>query len=149
MKFLYENIFIRFGCPIRPVTDNAPDFKVKALVNMCESMGIQLVHSTSYYPQGNGFAESSNKSLVRIIRKLLKNNQKSWDSKLKFALWDDKVTDKKSIGTSPFKLVYGTEAIFPIQLILPVAKFFQEEQDEPNDMVRRMLDLVELQQVRE
>jgi len=59
------------------------------------------------------------------------------------------VTDKRSIGTSPFKLVYGTEAIFPIQLILPVAKFFQEEQDEPNDMVRRMLDLVELQQVRE
>ena len=58
------------------------------------------------------------------------------------------MTKKRSIGTSPFKLVYGTEAIFPIQLILPVAKFFQEEQDEPNDMVRRMLDLVELQQVR-
>ena len=79
----------------------------------------------------------------------MENNQKSWDSKLKFALWADRVTDKRSIGTSPFKLVYGTEAIFPIQLILPVAKFFQEEQDEPNDMVRRMLDLVELQQVRE
>ena len=59
------------------------------------------------------------------------------------------MTNKISIGTSPFKLVYGTEAIFPIQLILPVAKFFQEEQDEPNDMVRRMLDLVELQQVKE
>ena len=59
------------------------------------------------------------------------------------------MTDKRSIGTSPFKLVYGIEAIFPIQLILPVAKFFQEEQDEPNDMVRRLLDLVELHQVRE
>ena len=110
--------------PVRPVTDNAPNFRVGALVNMCESMGIQLVHSTSYYPQGNGLAESSNKILVRIIRKLLENNQKSWDYKLKFALWDDRVTDNRSIGTSPFKLVYGTEAIFLIQLILPVAKFF-------------------------
>ena len=54
------------------------------------------------------------------------------------------MTNKRSIGTSPFKLVYGTKAIFPIQLILPVEKFFQEEQDEPNDMVRRMTDLVEL-----
>ena len=116
---------------------------------MCDSMGIQLVHSTSYYPQGNGLVESSNKRLVRIIRKLLENNQKRWDSKLKFSLWDDRVTDKKSIETSPFKLVYGTESIFPILLILPVAKFFQEEQDEPNDMARWMLDLVELQQVRE
>ena len=108
-------------------------------------MGIQLVHSTSYYPQGNGLAKSSNKSLVKIIKKLLETNKKSWDSKLKFALWDDRVIDKISIGTSPFKLVYGTEAIFPIQLILSVAKFFQEEEDEPNGMVRRMMDLVELQ----
>ena len=59
------------------------------------------------------------------------------------------MTNKKSIGTSPFKLVYGTDANFPIQLVLLVAKLFQEEQDEPNDMVRRMLDLAELQQVRE
>ena len=103
------------------MTDNAPDFKAGALVNMCESMGIQLVHSTSYYPQGNGLAESSNKSLVRIIRKLLEKNEKSWDSKLKFSLWDDRVTNKKSIGTSPFNLVYGTDAIFSMQLVLPVA----------------------------
>ena len=59
------------------------------------------------------------------------------------------VTDKRSIGTSPFKLVYVTEAIFPIQLTLLVAKFFQEEEYEPNDMMRRMMDLVELQQIRE
>ena len=50
MNFLYENIFIRFDCQVRLVTDNAPDFKSGALVNMCELMGIQLVHSTSYYP---------------------------------------------------------------------------------------------------
>ena len=134
-----------FGCPVRLVTDNAPDFKAGALVKICESMGIQLVHSTSYYPQGNGLAESSNKILVRIIRKLLETNQKSWDSKLKFALWADRVIDKISIVTSPFKLVYGTEAIFPIHLTILVAKLFQEEEDEPNDMMRRMMNLVELQ----
>jgi transposase InsO family protein len=145
MKFLYENILSRFGFPKRLVTDNATAFKADALVNLCESMGIQLVHSTPYYPQGNGLAESSNKSLIKIIRKMLEENKKNWDSKLKFSLWADRVTIKKSIGTSPFKLVYGTDAIFPIHLVLPVAKFFQEEQTESNDMVRRMLDLVELQ----
>jgi len=127
IKFLSENIFTRFGCPTKLVTDNATSFRAKELVDMCESMGIQLMHSTSYYPQGNGLAESSNKSPVRRIKKLLEDNKKSWDLKLKFALWDDRVTNKKSIGTSPFKLVYGTDAIFPIQLILPVAKFLQEE----------------------
>ena len=66
---------------------------------------------------------------------------------MKFALWADRVSIKKSIANSPFKLVYGTDVVFPIQLILPVAKFLQEEQDEENDMLIRMNNLVELHQI--
>lgn len=116
---------------------------------MIESMGIQVLHSTSYYPQGNGLEKSSNKNLIRVIKKLLEDNKKRWDSKLKFALWVNRVTMKKSITNSPFKLVYGADVIFPIQFILSMAKFLQEEQYEGNDMVRRMNNLVELQQIRE
>ena len=91
---------------------------------MIKYMGIQVVHSTSCYPQCNGLEKSSNKSLVRIIKKLLEdNNKKCWDSKLKFALWAERVSIKNSIVNSPFKLVYGVDVVFPIQLILPVAKF--------------------------
>ena len=86
-------------------------------------MGIKLVHSTSYYLQRNGLVEYSKKTLITIIKKLLEDNKKNWDSKLKYALWVDRVTVKKSTGNSPFRLVYGTEAIFPIQLTLPVVKF--------------------------
>jgi len=57
MKFLIENIFTRFGCPNKLVTDNAAAFRAKELVDTCELIGIKLVHSTSYYPQGNGLAE--------------------------------------------------------------------------------------------
>eukprot|EP00253_Pinus_taeda_P021876 PITA_21876 len=103
-----------FGCPHKLVTDNAAAFIAKELVEMCDSMGIKLVHSTPYYPQGNGLVESSNENLIRIIKKLLGDNKKNFDSKLKYALWADRVTIKKSTGNSPFKLVYGTEAVFPI-----------------------------------
>lgn len=144
MKFLTENIFSRFGCPHKLITDNAAAFKAKELVEMCDSMGIKLFHSTSYYPQGNALAESSKKSLIRIIKKLLEDNKKNWDSKLKYALWADRVTIRKSIGNSPFKLVYGTDVVFPIQLILPVAKFIQEEQDEEECMAKRITDLAEI-----
>jgi len=46
-------------------------------MDMTESMGIQVVHSTSYHCQGNGLVESSNKTLVRVIKKLLEDNKKS------------------------------------------------------------------------
>jgi transposase InsO family protein len=145
INFLYDHIFARLGCPKRLVTDNATTFNDKSFLKLCEDMGIQLVHSIAYYPQGNGLVESSNKSLIRIVKKLIEQNQRSWDSKLKFALWDDRVTKKKSIDTSPFKLVYGTKVVFPIQLGLPVARFLQEVDSEPNDLTGRIFHLVELQ----
>jgi transposase InsO family protein len=92
----------RFGCPNIIVTDNVAFFKDEPLINFCEQFGITLIHSTPYYPQGNGLAESSNKSLVNIIKILLEENKKAWDSKLKFSLWDDKVTTKRALGVSPF-----------------------------------------------
>jgi len=141
MKFLIENIFIKFGCPHKLLTDNATTFRENDLVEMYDSMGIKLVHSTSYYPQGNGLAESSNKSLIRIIKKMLEDNKKNWDSKLKYALCADRVTIKKSIENSPFKLVYGTEVVFPIQPTLLLEKSLQEKQDEEEDMGKRIIDL--------
>jgi hypothetical protein len=79
----------------------------------------------------------------------LEDNKRAWDSKLKFTLWADRVTTKKSLGTSPFQLVYGMEVIFPTQLALPVAKFFQDHEGEPDHMVRRIHQVVEVQQIRE
>eukprot|EP00253_Pinus_taeda_P013610 PITA_13610 len=123
MKFLTENIFTRFGCPHKLVTNNATAFREKELVDMCDLMGIKLMHSTSYYPQGNGLVESSNKSLIRIIKKLLEDNKRSWDSKLKFSLWADRLT-------------------------LPVAKLLKQEKNEENDMANRISDLAEVHRSR-
>jgi hypothetical protein len=149
MNFLETNIFSRFGCPSKLVTDNAQAFKSKAMIDLCGSHNISLTHSTPYYPQGNGLAESSNKTLIRIIKKLLTENKKSWDSKLKYALWADRINTKKSLGTSPFQLVYGIDIVFPTQLGIPVLKFLQEEIEEPNDIQRRIFQIIEVQQRRE
>jgi transposase InsO family protein len=140
-----EDIISRFDCPSRIVTDNASPFQSEPLVKFCEQFGISLIHSTPYYPQGNGLAESSNKSLIKLIKKLLEDNKRAWDSKLKFALWADRVTTKKSLGISPFQLVYGIEVIFPTQLTLPVANLLQDYEGEPNHVLRRIHQMVEVQ----
>ena len=70
------------------------------MIAFCHKYHITLGHSTAYYPQGNGLAESSNKSLMNIIKKLLEDNKKTWNKNLVNALWEDRLTTKKSIGTS-------------------------------------------------
>ena len=62
----------------------------------------------------------------------------------KYSLWVDRITVKQAIGTSPFQLVYGTDAVFPVQLGIPVMKFLQNSQEETNDMKRRIYEMIEL-----
>ena len=149
MQFLETNILSRFGCLEKIIIDNVATFKPKRMINFCHKYHITLGHSTAYYPQGNGLAKSSNKSLINIIKKLLEENKKNWHKKLANALWADRLTTKRSIGTSPYGLVYGIEAIFPSSLGIPVIKLLQEVQVEPNDIQRRINQTIHLQQTRE
>ena len=114
MKFLETNILSRFGCPRKIIPDNYTTFKSKKMVEFCSKYEITLGHSTSYYPQGNGLVESSNKSLVNIIKNQLQDNKKSWKKNIVNALWADKHTTKRSIGMSPYQLVYGMDVFFPL-----------------------------------
>ena len=129
MKFMEENIKSRFGCPAKIVTDNAQAFKSAKFVSFCQHYNIALGQSIAYYPQGNGLEESSNKTLVRALKKAINKNQKNWDSQLKFALWANRITSKRATEKSPYELVYGRAAVFPVQLALPVARFMQESQE--------------------
>ena len=63
-------------------------------------------------------------------------------------LWANRVSTKKSIGTSPFQLVYGTDAVFPASLALPVMKYVQEDEAEPNPTQRRINQLIEVHELR-
>ena len=107
------------------MTDNVASFKSKKMNNFCHKYHISLNNSTPYYPQGNRLFESSNKSLVRIIKKLLEDNKRAWHTKLKYALWADRISTEKAIGMSPFQLLYGTEVIFLASLGVPVMRFFK------------------------
>eukprot|EP00253_Pinus_taeda_P029274 PITA_29274 len=122
IQFLESNILSRFGWPEKIITNNAAAFKSKNMINFFHKHHISLGHSTAYYPQGNGLAESSNKSLINIIKKLLEENKKNWHRKLTNALWADRLSTKKSIGMSPYELVYGMEAKFPSSLGIPTIK---------------------------
>ena len=68
---------------------------------------------------------------------------------LKYALWENRITIKKEIGTSPFQLVYGIDVVFSVQLGIPVMKFLQDSQEKPSEIQRRIYALIELHQERE
>lgn len=116
------------------------------MTEFCDKYNINLVHCTTYYLQGNGLGESSNKSLIKIIKKLLEANKKNWHKMLINALWVDQVSSKKSLGLSPFQTVYGVDNVFPTSLAVPIMKLLQEVGSEDNDIQRWINQMIRLEQ---
>ncbi|KAH9324824.1 hypothetical protein KI387_005002, partial [Taxus chinensis] len=88
--------------------------------------------------------------MLRIIRRTLKDNQIAWDLMLNSALWSDKVTPKRSIGNSPYKLVYGKEARIPIYVGLPTLDLLHQMELLENEPLQiRYPELMELQELRD
>jgi len=69
---------------------------------------------------------------MNIVKKIVGENKKSWDSKIRYALWEYRTTTKTSTGKTPFELVYGIEACLPINLQIPslqVAQHFAMDKE--------------------
>lgn len=118
VEFL-NGILSRFGAPSTIISDNAKSFVGTQICAWAMNHNIYLSTSSNYYPQGNGLAESSNKNIIRIMKRIIEDNQRAWHKKLRIALWADRITPKRSIGNSPFVPVYGREARLPISLEFP------------------------------
>ena len=69
-NFIKENIIARFGVPHRIISDNGTPFVNSDVRKMLEFYQVKHHQSLPYYPQGNGQAEATNKTLIKIISKM-------------------------------------------------------------------------------
>lgn len=82
---------------------------------------------------------------------MVSNIQRSWHKKIHDALWEDRATPKRAIDISPFELVYGVEANFPLPLELATCKLKIMIEDGicKNGLEKRILYLAKLWEERE
>ena len=103
-KFVEENIVTRFGVPEMIITDNGTIFTSDRLKEYTRRLNIRLEQSTPYYPQANGQAEASNKVLIDILEKMVKERPCMWHLKLNEALWAYRTSPRSATGTTPYAL---------------------------------------------
>ena len=49
----------------------------------------------------------------------MKTNKRDWDDKLGEALWAYRTTIRTPTGATPYSLVYGCEAVLPLEIQIP------------------------------
>ena len=83
-------------------------------------LGTNLDMSSAYHPQTDGQTEVTNRSLGNLLRCLVGDSIKSWDSKIPQAEFAHNHALNRSSGFSSFQVVYGMIPRGPLDLtVLP------------------------------
>jgi hypothetical protein len=118
IEFITGHIIHRFGVPQTLTTDQGTSFISKEVREFIVSYGIKLLNSSPYYAQANDQAESSNKTLVKLIKKKIEDNPRRWHEVLSEALWAHRISRHGATKVTPFELVYGQEVVLPVEVNL-------------------------------
>ncbi|XP_073056874.1 uncharacterized protein [Primulina eburnea] len=94
------------------------------------------------YPQANGQTEVVNRIIVQALKTRLQGKGKDWVEELPSVLWAYRTTPRLPTQETPFSLVYGSEAVLPIEIgeTYPRVESYPHDNDESR---ARELDLVE------
>ena len=146
-KFLYKVIWCEHGCLIKVISDQEGHFLGKVVESLTSFYVVVHKRSTPYYPQANGLAEATNKTLQNILQKFVNENRMDWDTKLQSELWAYQTTYKTSIRTTPFRLAFGLEVVMPVEFHIPSLRIqVKERLSEKESEKIRLATLCELEE---
>ncbi|KXJ70388.1 hypothetical protein RP20_CCG023846 [Aedes albopictus] len=94
------------GIPTILISDNAKNFSSQKMQDFCNQLGVQLRHTTPYWPQANGDVERQNRSILKILR-ISEVNGTDWRSDLQEANYVYSIIPHPATGRTPAELVFG------------------------------------------
>ena len=125
-KFLYS-LILRLGCFVTCITDQGREFVNALNRRLFMLSGTQHRISSAYHPQTNGLDERMNQTITKQLLKYINDQENDWDEHLEEFLFSYRTSVHASTRYTPFYIMFGREAILPIQL---------QERDISDDVTR-------------
>uniref|UniRef100_A0A2N9ELA1 Uncharacterized protein n=1 Tax=Fagus sylvatica TaxID=28930 RepID=A0A2N9ELA1_FAGSY len=126
-RFVKNNIICRYGMPEMLITDNASNLNNRMMDQLCQQFKIQHHNSAPYRPKMNGAVEAANKNVKKILSKMTET-YKDWHEHLPYALCAYRTSVRTSVGATPYSLVYGMEAVLPVEVEIPSLRILSQTQ---------------------
>ncbi|KAJ0017607.1 hypothetical protein Pint_10283 [Pistacia integerrima] len=112
---LYVSEIIRLhGAPVSIVSDRDPRFTSRFWPSLQNALGTRLSFSTAFHPQTDGQSERTIQTLEDMLRAVVMQFKKSWDSFLPLAEFAYNNSYQASIGMPPYEALYGRKCRTPI-----------------------------------
>ncbi|RVW87080.1 Retrovirus-related Pol polyprotein from transposon 17.6 [Vitis vinifera] len=140
-SFIRSHIICRYGVPHELISDRGAHFRAE-VDTLLQEYGIRHHRSSAYRPQTNGAVEAANKNIKRILRKMVETSR-DWSEKLPFALWAPHLFSH-STGATPYSLVYGMEAVLPVETEMGSLRVALEQQISETEWAQARFDQLNL-----
>jgi len=116
--FFYEQVICPFGTPESVVVDGGAENK-KWTDLILKRYNIRNITVTPYHAAANGVIERGHRPITDALSKLTACSDKPkemWIDHLPAVHWADRITVRCTTGYSPFRLIFGQDAVLPIEL---------------------------------
>ncbi len=132
------------GVPARIISDRDVKFTSNFWKAMFQSLGTLLNLSSAYHPETDGQTERVNQVIEDMLRSYCSQQPRLWLKFLPLVEFAYNSSFHQSLGTSPFKALYGQDCLVPIRfadpnLPVPAAKNTLEEMDRQLQVIRGAL----------
>ncbi|CAN1313102.1 Transposon Tf2-8 polyprotein [Linum perenne] len=142
-KFVLKNIITRFSLPLGFVCDHGTQFDCTAFLDFCQDFKVMVRLASVAYPQANGQAEAINKLILQGLKKRVDEAKGKWVDELPNILWAHRTSYKTATDETPYTLVYGTEAVLPVEVNLPSLRIQHFNHDSNDAGLHHNLDVIE------
>jgi hypothetical protein len=113
-KFFWQNIVCRFGVLKAITVDNGTQFDAETFKIFCDQIGTKIHFASVRHPESNGLVERANEIIITGIMKSIFNQPRGkWPDELIKVVWNHTTAVSRSTSFTPFKLLFGDEAITP------------------------------------
>jgi hypothetical protein len=113
VKFIYEEIVLKFGNPMEIFTDRGANFMSKVMKQYMIKIKSKHTLTSAYHPRSNSKCERTNQIIKSMLKKYVNGHVHSWDEFIDTTIFACRIRKHRTTGYSPFFLVYGIEPNLP------------------------------------
>ena len=116
-RTLVSEFIGRFGCPLELHSDQPRNFESRIFKQMCDLLKIVKARTTPYRPSAKCQVERKNRTILQILRCVIRGQQEDWDLHLATVGMAIRSTVNRQTGFAPNFLMLGQEVLQHIDMM--------------------------------
>jgi hypothetical protein len=85
--------------------------------DFCHQVRTKVSFAYVYHPQSNGAVERANALIFEAVKKILEGEKKGkWEEVMPRTVWSHNTTVSRATNFTPFRLLFGAEAVLPEEI---------------------------------